>query len=766
MKYDVNGVSEIEVLSTTEEKEITLSADSKALIFQMFSKNIYSNPIGSVVREITSNCFDSHIEAKVNAPVVIRKHKDNQTGTISISFIDFGVGISPDRMNNIFSVMFSSTKRGNNEQMGCFGLGSKVPLSYKRLTGFGMAEYDNSYYVITVFNGIKYVYQIYEKNNVPMYSEVHSEATTEKNGTEVQIPVLEKDVETFAKEMVRQLYYFENIVFEGFEDTIQNTNLTNDYQIIRGKSFLFRGDKYSSYIHVCLGRVAYTIDYNTLGLDSSDYQLPIALKLEVGDVNVTVSRENIDYSEATIKMLKQRLEIAKAEIVALISKQYEGIVTLEQYFAVKYDFGKLMFSNGTSLYVGNLIKQKDVDFSNFKYSFMKMPNDRQLFQFFFNAVMYGKKPKRSRYGSNSSFEGGYESLKSSRNLLYFEGEFSRKIVKQAYLKEEYETYYIINKRSIGNYMRAEIADIFNVHLDTTIGDDGKPVAYVQSLLDLQEEYMAMVRKYAQDYNTLEVPADFVASRKRGSGITPELRKQTIPVKFIGGTKDRVKLSTLFDYNMPIFYGTSEDDYALSNAVNLYRHLFDEETLVSSVDYNDNLQTRVYRSRNDKNNKKSIAFIQIAVGNVKYMELCKNANHISTFFHKLLYRKEAKVLQYFQTYALLEKYNQIKDFYTKGFVDKLSTKWANRINAVKKFIETIPADVKQSDLRYQKSLLATFFKLNEIKQTKEQVLVMKKIETILELQEKNEKTLSFFNLPYNADYLTDEQITILATCLAL
>jgi len=168
------------------------------------------------------------------------------------------------------------------------------------------------------------------------------------------------------------------------------------------------------------------------------------LKLEVGDIGVTVSRESLDYSESTIKMLKKKLEVAKNEIITLISKQYENIQTLEQYFQVKNDFGKLEFPNGSSLYVGDLIKQKDVDFSNFKYQFMKMPNDKQLFRFFFEAHTYGKKPRKSRYSSTAyEFEGGYESLKQNNNLLYIEDEFKRKIVKQAYLKEQHETYHII-----------------------------------------------------------------------------------------------------------------------------------------------------------------------------------------------------------------------------------------------------------------------------------------------------------------------------------
>ena len=70
---------------------------------------MYSNPIGSLIREITSNCFDSHIEAKVEEPVRLAMVWDSDEG-YHMEFEDFGVGISPDRMKKIYSKYFSSTK--------------------------------------------------------------------------------------------------------------------------------------------------------------------------------------------------------------------------------------------------------------------------------------------------------------------------------------------------------------------------------------------------------------------------------------------------------------------------------------------------------------------------------------------------------------------------------------------------------------------------------------------------------------------------------
>ena len=141
-------------------------------------------------------------------------------------------------------------------------------------------------------------------------------------------------------------------------------------------------------MHVCLGRVAYPIDYDILNLNERDYRIPIALKFNIGDLNVNVSRESIDYSENTIKMITEKLEEAKNEIKDMLAKQYNNVRTLEDYFNVKADFGKLIFSNGASFSLGSLISKNEVNFINFKYAnLVKMPDDKNLFKFFFDKFM-------------------------------------------------------------------------------------------------------------------------------------------------------------------------------------------------------------------------------------------------------------------------------------------------------------------------------------------------------------------------------------------
>lgn len=100
--------------------EASIDESSMTFLFEMMSKSLYSNPIGSIVREITSNCFDSHKEANIDKAVIIDYKTDDEGNYIS--FQDFGVGLSTDRMQNIYMKYFSSTKRGDNNLIGGFGL--------------------------------------------------------------------------------------------------------------------------------------------------------------------------------------------------------------------------------------------------------------------------------------------------------------------------------------------------------------------------------------------------------------------------------------------------------------------------------------------------------------------------------------------------------------------------------------------------------------------------------------------------------------------
>jgi hypothetical protein len=778
MKTNTGTLNSQTVEGTIGTRQMGMDANSQAIVFQMFTKNIYSNAIGSVVREITSNCFDSHTEAKINpleSPVIIRKSFDPITKSHYISFHDFGMGISPDRMDNVYGVFFKSTKAGDNEQIGGFGIGGKTPLAYKRSTGFGEGEYDNSFSIITNFDGIRYEYIVFEGKKGPEYTDPIMSETTEHNGTEIKIPVLEKDITKFKSEMVKQLYYFENVIFEGFVNdpeypTATENLLTNAYQIVKGKTFFYRGNDYSQYTHVCLGRVAYPINFGLLGLDGSDYRFPVAIKLEIGEIGVTASRETLDYSEQTIKVLKVKLEAVKAEITAMLSKQYENIVTLEDYFKVKNQFGVLYMPNGGSFKVGEIIKQKDVDFSNFKYGFMKMPNDKQLFNYFFETKLYGKKIKKSKKNNyeyddegnrieEGELVGGYDTIINKHNVLYhFEGEFQRKLVKQAWLKNQCTTFYTVTTKNIVNrFETRRMSDLFNVD-DKVVerGLDGQPTldangqqiptVFMKGLLELQQEYFEIISKYCTAYDAVVVPEDFKESRKNGARrLSQEYKNMTIPVKIFGGYRGtfRVKLDSLFKLHIPIFYGTKENDYQLRQAKEMFGILFESSSIIGK--YNE----RTHEFRFD-NGKKGIMFLQISQGNVRYMEYCQQAYHINEFKTKMLKRKENAVMEYFQSQNFVHKFDTVNSFYKSKAFGKVAPEWQKKTDKINAFIKKQYVGYNNNWDRYR-SELSRYFDINGIEMTKEQQKFEAIIEEFSELEEMNSETMRYLDVPsYDLD----------------
>jgi hypothetical protein len=762
MEINLKELSTKEIQCTIEPRKMRLSDNASSMVFQMFTKNVYSNAIGTVVREIASNCFDSHAEAKVNLPVIIRKSID-ANGAMYISFIDFGVGMSEERIYDIYGVYFESTKRDTNDQIGGFGIGGKTPFAYKRKTGSNDNEYDNNFYVITNYNKVRYSYMMMEGHESPEIVLLHTEPTTERNGTEVRIPILKRDLDSFKKEIVKQLYYFENIIFEGFEDNVENADdydkiINANYQIVRSKSFLFRGNACESNVHICLGKVAYPLNFSNLGLRSADYNIPIALRFNVGELNVTMSRESLDYSnENHNELIKSRLNDAISEIKELLVSQYDIIDNLEDYFKVRANYGHLLMPNNVSVYVGDVIKQKEIGFKKFRYSTLTLPNDRELFHLFFDIKLYGRKPVKSYkrksddaktlFGSHDE-KGGYKHLMERDNLYSFEGIFERTALKQAYLKSEHPVrFYAISKKEINSYnkfiFKTNVADLFNVD-DDIFDADGNPTEYMQTLLGLREEYWQIVKRQCPDYNALVVPEEYIAMRKSWRSasrqtITDEIKNTTIPVRFVAWSQYRVKLDSLFNIDCPIYYGTKDDDTLLKFANEMYGVFFNSNNIVTGYEE----RYDYFRNSGGYN---GIMFIILSRENVKYMKFCKNAKHISMFKEEVMSYKEYLVTEYFQVQQFHSEYYKIHQLFRTPEFSKLSPYWASRIGEVTQYLDNFNS--YKIELSHYYNQLSFYFNLRDIELTYKQQRFVDIVKEGLEMQEMNADTMEYLELYQN------------------
>jgi HSP90 family molecular chaperone len=111
-----------DVVKSEELKSIkySIDADNFPLLFKMLRDNLYQNKEYSIIREYVSNAIDAHQEIGVDSPVVIEWVDASELMGIDtqVKIIDSGVGLSPDRVTNIFGKYLSSTKRLSNGQIG------------------------------------------------------------------------------------------------------------------------------------------------------------------------------------------------------------------------------------------------------------------------------------------------------------------------------------------------------------------------------------------------------------------------------------------------------------------------------------------------------------------------------------------------------------------------------------------------------------------------------------------------------------------------
>lgn len=100
--------------------EMSIDLESVDNLMQILSKNLYSDAIGSTVRETCSNALDSHRAAGVTDRPIIVSLKSNGS-SYEFSVEDFGIGLDHDDVQNIISKYGKSMSRGIADRLGMMG---------------------------------------------------------------------------------------------------------------------------------------------------------------------------------------------------------------------------------------------------------------------------------------------------------------------------------------------------------------------------------------------------------------------------------------------------------------------------------------------------------------------------------------------------------------------------------------------------------------------------------------------------------------------
>ena len=255
-------------------------------IMGILRSQIYSDKLLAVIREYSTNAMDANKEAGYTGPINVTIPNAFQP---TLSFRDYGKGMSDEEVINTYIKYGNSTKRNSNDYTGCLGIGSKAGFAYGDT--FTIISYQRMY--ITTWlarideskrGTISIVNQVVNKSNI-------------KTGVEIQVPIRKADIDTCTHKARDFFKYWKlqptiNIDIEQPKYLEQ----TDDYSIIN-KTY-----SYHQKAKVFMGNILYPVDVDQLPssaqlLLSSD---TIIVNAPLGCLDIAANRETLEYSQRTI----------------------------------------------------------------------------------------------------------------------------------------------------------------------------------------------------------------------------------------------------------------------------------------------------------------------------------------------------------------------------------------------------------------------------------------------------------------------------------
>ncbi len=299
-------VKDIEIQGDLGGESYDMEIDENALShFMKVLTDIYSDIKAAIVREYISNALDSHIDADQTRPIEV-----TAPNNLSPYFIvkDFGTGMSKDDIVKTFRKYGASTKRNSNKTTGRIGIGAKSALAYT-----------NSFNVTSIKDGKKILVVVSYNNAGIGTTEIVSETdTTEENGVTITIPVNDRYDHQYFKDKADlfQKYAKRGIMLvDGKESTAKIEMISDKIGIIPDRSYYVKD-------MVVMGNVAYPI--NDYKLDDALHNYQVIYYVDMGEIQFTPSREELQTTPKTIETLKKYRELLVEQMVPRMQAQVDA----------------------------------------------------------------------------------------------------------------------------------------------------------------------------------------------------------------------------------------------------------------------------------------------------------------------------------------------------------------------------------------------------------------------------------------------------------
>jgi len=286
-----------------------IAANAKA--FMALSSTLYSNKVRSILRELGCNAQDSHKEAGVSRPIDVKL-----PNALNPSFYvkDYGVGLDEKGILELYTTYFSSSKDQSNDLVGAFGLGSKSPFAYT-----------DSFTVETVKNGVHYTFAIFiGPNGEPQVAKISEKPATPEwpSGLMVSFPVASGDFPVFEREALDVFQWFDPLPqLLGTTHVVRSAmSAIPAERLYPSGALVERTRRDVGLITLVMGGVAYPVDHTKIG------QLPFSMSgsetervilfANIGEVEVSISRESLSLTPATLQGIQRLFARLSSEILA------------------------------------------------------------------------------------------------------------------------------------------------------------------------------------------------------------------------------------------------------------------------------------------------------------------------------------------------------------------------------------------------------------------------------------------------------------------
>lgn len=334
--------------------EKTFSIGDPLVIMKILRSKLYSNPIKILIQEYLCNARDANREAgnfegniEVQCPTVFSR---------SFEVRDYGIGISPDRMENVFIRYGESTKRGNNIQTGGFGIGAKSGWAYSDSFSITTVTQEGDIRVKRFYSAI-----IDETEKGSLIKIADDMIVDEPTGTRITVPVKDKDYRLFESYIKQTVFFWkENVIVAGFSDTkfkFDDTDVAysgENWKLLKkenGAGMKIHGEyaRRSNCLAIIDG-IQYDIKHdvgNNLDPKLEIYDIfnnMFLIYFKTGELNVSANREELYYDDKTKNKIAERLVEIKNEFINKVSDKFNSIDTYLNLVSEWKSFSKEIFN--------------------------------------------------------------------------------------------------------------------------------------------------------------------------------------------------------------------------------------------------------------------------------------------------------------------------------------------------------------------------------------------------------------------------------------